>query len=107
MQHALEVVFGPRVAYGVKVSMNMNGSKLNGAQRLRNSSGRNGSSKLPLNHALRVKSAEYWLKLGESAFALVELQKLPAEAQKHPKAVRVHLAVMHALRETNDFSAQA
>ena len=105
MQHALEVVFGPRVAYGVKISMNAN--KLNGAQRPRNSSGRNGSSKLPLNHALRVKSAEYWLKLGESAFALVELQKLPQEAQKHPKAMRVHLAVMHALREANDFSAQA
>jgi hypothetical protein len=36
--------------------------------------------------ALRVRSAEYWLKLGEPYPALLELQQLPHRAQSHPWA---------------------
>jgi hypothetical protein len=41
-------------------------------------------AKLPLSQALLVKSAEFWLRLGESNAALGELQKLPNGAQQHP-----------------------
>lgn len=36
--------------------------------------------------ALRVKSAEFWLKLGEPYPALLELQHLPDRIQTHPWA---------------------
>ena len=39
---------------------------------------------IQLGHALRVKSAEYWLKLGLPMQALLDLQELPAEALRHP-----------------------
>ena len=40
--------------------------------------------KLVLRDALRVRSAEMWLRLGETAQALLELQKLPKRAQQNP-----------------------
>lgn len=56
---------------------------------------------LPLQDALRVKSAEFWLKLGETDEALRELEQLPSKTWNHPWALRVHLAAVNAARELN------
>jgi predicted Zn-dependent protease len=44
--------------------------------------------KLILRDALRVRSAEMWLRLGEPSQALLELQKLPKRAQRDPLVAR-------------------
>jgi hypothetical protein len=44
------------------------------------------STRLRFRDALRVRSAEYWLKLGEPYPALLELQRLPDRIQVHPWA---------------------
>jgi hypothetical protein len=44
--------------------------------------------KLILRDALRVRSAEMWLRLGEPSQALLELQKLPKRAQQDPSVAR-------------------
>jgi hypothetical protein len=59
-----------------------------------------------LKQALRVKSAEYWLKLGEPAQALMELERLPEQAQKHPWALRVQLSAVRVVREMNEIAVQ-
>jgi hypothetical protein len=56
---------------------------------------------LTLPNALRVKGAEFWLKLGQPDQAIIELGKLPNNAQNHPWALRVHLAAIGAAREMN------
>jgi hypothetical protein len=43
--------------------------------------------RLSLPHAIRVKSAELWLILGEADEALRELEALPQSAWNHPSAV--------------------
>lgn len=53
---------------------------------------------MKLHCALRVKSAEFWLKLGQPAAALLELQRLPKHAQTHPWATAVWSAVQQAVR---------
>ena len=40
---------------------------------------------LRLGDALRVKSAELWLKLGQPVSALLELQQLPRKARGHQR----------------------
>ena len=45
--------------------------------------------KLPLPDALRLMSAELWLRLGEPVQALLELQRLTKAAAKHPWRERV------------------
>lgn len=52
---------------------------------------------LPLSHALQVKSAEFWLNLGEADQALRELEKLPRTAWNHPTAVQARLAALQVL----------
>ena len=37
-----------------------------------------------LSDAVRVRSAEFWLRLGEPKEAMLELQKLPQTAARHP-----------------------
>jgi hypothetical protein len=44
------------------------------------------STQMRLRDALHVKSAEFWLKLGEPYPALLELQHLPDRVQTHPWA---------------------
>jgi hypothetical protein len=44
--------------------------------------------KLVLRDALRVRSAEMWLRLGEPSQALLELQKLPKRTQRDPVVAR-------------------
>ena len=46
---------------------------------------------LPLRDAIPVRSAEYWLEMGEPDLALKELQTLPESARQHPWPLRVHL----------------
>jgi len=59
---------------------------------------------LLLKHALKVKSVEFWLKLGQPAQALAEIKSLPEKFQNHPSVIKAHLAVVRATRELNDSS---
>jgi hypothetical protein len=54
---------------------------------------------LDLDQALRIKSAEYWLKLGEPVEAMMELGTLSDSARGHSWPCKVHLAAMHATGE--------
>jgi hypothetical protein len=51
---------------------------------------------LPINHAIQIKAAELWLRLGEADGALRELEKL-SETWNHPYAVRVWVAALGML----------
>jgi hypothetical protein len=53
---------------------------------------------LPINDALPIKSAEYWLKLGEADQALRELEALPSRIWTHRWALKTRIAAMGALR---------
>ena len=53
--------------------------------------------RLTFKDAIRIKSAEFWLKLGQPAQALSELQRLPRSLWNHP-SVRL---VLHALCRAN------
>ncbi len=53
-------------------------------------------SHLPLRDALLIKSAEFWLKLGQPVQALLELEQLPANVQEHPWA---RMVLQSALEE--------
>jgi hypothetical protein len=55
--------------------------------------------RLPLSHALRIRSAEYWLRLGEADQALRELEALPKSALNHPSAVETRVAAVGVLQE--------
>ena len=55
-----------------------------------------------LSHAIRIKSAEFWLKLGESEQALLEIRALPERLQKHSSVLKIHLAIVRAARESRD-----
>jgi hypothetical protein len=63
-------------------------------------------NQITLRDALRVQSAEFWLKLGQPAEALKELKTLSEQARTHPWTSRVALAALrtcgvlgaHALR---------
>jgi len=50
---------------------------------------KNTKRNLSLKDALRIKSAEMWLRLGEPKSALLELQRLRRRAWKHPWTERV------------------
>ena len=62
---------------------------------------------LPLNQALRVKNAEYWLKLGKPDRAIGELRRLSDDSRRHPLALRIHLRAIRAVREMNEVALQA
>ena len=51
---------------------------------------------LPLRQALPVRSAEYWLQLGQPDIALQELETLPEAVRQHPWHLRVQRAALHA-----------
>lgn len=50
---------------------------------------------LPLRDAIPVRSAEYWLQMGEPDLALKELQTLPESAQRHTWPLRVRLNALN------------
>jgi len=51
---------------------------------------------ISLQSAVRIRSAELWLQLGQPMEALTELQHLPIRIRKHPKAMRVCRSVYRA-----------
>jgi hypothetical protein len=51
---------------------------------------------ISLKNAVRLRSAELWLQLGQPMQALTELQRLPIRIRKHPKAMRVCRSVYRA-----------
>lgn len=51
---------------------------------------------ISLRNAVRIRSAELWLELGQPMEALYELQRLPLRARRHPKAMRVCRSVYRA-----------
>lgn len=51
---------------------------------------------ISLRNAVRLRSAELWLELGQPMQALSELQRLPLRIRKHPKAIRVCRSVYRA-----------
>jgi len=53
-------------------------------------------SKFRLKDALHVKSAEYWIKLGEPVQALLGLQHLQKRSKKDPWVVKVFVSAMGA-----------
>ena len=55
-------------------------------------------SHLPLSHSVRIKSAEYWLVLGEADEAVRELEALPSSTWNHPWAVRVRVAAVWGMQ---------
>jgi hypothetical protein len=59
---------------------------------------------LPINDAVQIKAAEYWLKLGEADQALKELETLTYDTWNHPSAVIARVAAVGALRESNEFA---
>ena len=62
---------------------------------------------LPINDALQIKAAEYWLKLGEADQALRELEALPSTSWKCGWALKTRIAAMGVLRERNERTIQA
>lgn len=57
---------------------------------------------LSMGHALRTKSAHYWLELGEVDQALLELGALSTTATNHPLAVKARVAVLQAFRRQHE-----
>jgi len=53
---------------------------------------------LPINDALPIKSAEYWLKLGEADLALKELEKLPTRIWRSAWALKTRIAAIGMLK---------
>ncbi len=53
---------------------------------------------MKLGDAVLVKSAEYWLELGQPVQALLELQKLTSPAQAHPWSTTVLRKAFRAAR---------
>ena len=51
---------------------------------------------ISLQNAVRLRSAELWLQLGQPMQALTELQRLPFRIRRHPKAMRVCRSVYRA-----------
>ena len=54
---------------------------------------------ISLSHQIRIKSAEYWLRLGEADEAVRELEALPSRSWNHPPAVKVRVAALEVLGE--------
>jgi hypothetical protein len=52
---------------------------------------------LPINDAIQIQAAEYWLKLGEADQALRELENL-SHTWNHPAATKVRVAAIGMLR---------
>ena len=62
--------------------------------------------KIKLKQALKIKAAEFHIKLGHFDQALLELERLPEEIQKQPWALRTRLAAVRAAREVGFNSLQ-
>jgi hypothetical protein len=61
---------------------------------------------LPINEALQIKAAEYWLKLGEADQALRELEALPSRSWKCGWALKTRIAAMGVLRGRSEVTVK-
>jgi thioredoxin-like negative regulator of GroEL len=61
---------------------------------------------MQLKDALCVKSAEYWLKLGQPAQALAVMEALPESMQRHSWVVKVRVAAVGAAKTQHDFPSR-
>jgi hypothetical protein len=61
------------------------------------------AGQLQLKDALSVKSAEYWLKLGQPAQALAALETLPESVRMNSWVVKVRIAAVGAARAQHEF----
>jgi hypothetical protein len=52
---------------------------------------------LQLKDAVRAKSAELWLRMGQPTEALLELQHIPKRAWRHPWIENIVWRAAHAL----------
>ncbi len=59
---------------------------------------------LRLGQALRIKSGEYWLKVGQPDQAMRELRELPPAARKHPSSVKALVSATRAIRDSNKYA---
>ena len=55
-----------------------------------------------LGDELRVKSAEYWLKLGVADEALRELEALPEDTWKSSRVLKIRIAALGMLSESGE-----
>jgi hypothetical protein len=62
---------------------------------------------LTIQDSLQIKSAEYWLKLGEADQALKELEKLPSMSWTAGWALRTRVAAMGVLSGRGGMTVQA
>ena len=62
---------------------------------------------MALLDAVRVKSAEFHLRLGNPVLAIKELEQLPKDARRHPWAMRVFVCAFHTARSYQRTFAEA
>jgi hypothetical protein len=62
---------------------------------------------VPIQDSLQIKTAEYWLKLGEADQALKELEALPSRSWKCGWALRTRIAALGVLRGQDELNVQA
>ena len=58
---------------------------------------RRGPVPISLRNAVKLRSAELWLQLGQPMQALSELRKVPLRVRTHPKAKHVCRSVYSAV----------
>jgi hypothetical protein len=64
------------------------------------------NNQLSTSHAVRVKSAEYWLERSQADQALRELEALATQAWNHPLAVKARVASIGDLNERSQLTVQ-
>jgi hypothetical protein len=62
---------------------------------------------LPIPDAIRIKAAEYWLKLGEADLALKELEALPTRIWACGWAIKTWIAAIGVLRDRDEMTVWA
>jgi hypothetical protein len=63
--------------------------------------------RIPFRDALKVKSAELWLQLGQPSEALKELETVSERARQHPWASRVLSEALHKYCATSSPQARS
>jgi hypothetical protein len=64
------------------------------------------NEELPINDALQIKAAEYWLKLGDADQALKELEALPSRIWRCSLAIKIRIAAIGMLREPDELTVR-
>jgi hypothetical protein len=62
---------------------------------------------LPINDAIQIKAAEYWLKLGEADQALKELEALPPISWRCGWALETRISAIGVLRGRDEMMGRA